>query len=193
MLSEILNNDGLRLKIYEEVQPYVSPAGRSTLTTNEIASRLQNCQTLTAVYHEALRVSSSSTSIRIVMEDARVGHFHLRKGERIVIPHRQLLFNENIFGDDVHEFNHERFIRMPGLAKSPHYRPFGSGASLCPGRAIAHKEVITFVAIAIGKFQCRTAASDKRMPKMDTETPSIGIMGPEKGEDITMAITRPQW
>ena len=75
-----------------------------------------------------------------------------------------------------------------------HYKPFGGGNSLCLGRALAQKEVLTFVALALGKFRARLPEdelSSRRAPRMNTRTPCIDIMGPVDGEDMAVTVSKP--
>lgn len=203
MLAEIVNDPTLRSIILHEISPFVSPSRQCTLSGKALATALQNCPTLVAVYHESLRITASSTSVRIVMENSRIRHFNLKKNARMVIPYRQMMLDENTFGDDVHVFRYERFLQNPSLQKHPNYRPFGGGSSLCPGKALAQKEILTFVALALGKFQVRLSDEviemrgngerAKCVPEMNTKTPCIGIMAPTGDGDVGVSIARPKW
>ncbi|KAF2875750.1 cytochrome P450 [Massariosphaeria phaeospora] len=195
MIAEIVNNETLRTSILEEVEPHIASVVERSISSTDFATQLQNCPNLVAVYHESLRVTSASTSVRIVTKEARVGPFQLRKGARMIIPYRQMLLDEDTYGAKADEFNYKRFINDPGLSRSPYYKPFGGGTSLCPGRALAQKEILTFVALAIGKFRARRTcgANGKRdgVPRINTRTPCIGIMSPEEGHDVRVVITEP--
>lgn len=110
----------------------------------------------------------------------------------MVIPYRQMMLDEDTFGADVHRFHHERFLHDPQLHRHPNYRPFGGGSSLCPGKALAQKEILTFVALALGKFGVELSAEGtKGVPEMNTKTPCIGIMAPIGNGDIRVTIERP--
>ncbi len=170
MLAEIVNNEDLRLKICKEIEPLVSPTRDGTSNSLDLAAELQNCPLLMASYHEALRVSSSSMTLRLVMEDTEFKGFKFQKGGQMIIPYRQVMLDESVFGADPYSFKHERFLNNPGLLKSVHYKPFGGGVTLCPGRVLAQKEVLTFVALALGKFQVQMSHENggkcKGVPKM---------------------------
>jgi cytochrome P450 len=196
MLAEIVNDESLRTAIMDELAPLISPECKPKLSPGELATQLQHCEILNSVYNETLRLKASSTSVRYVMEDTQLGRFKLRKGRQMVIPYRQQMLNESTFGKDYASFNSQRFLNDPGLVKNPHYRPFGGGATLCPGKALAQKEVLTFVALALGKFQAqlsvRKEPGKSSVPRMNTWTPCIGIMGPV-GEKLCVTITKPKW
>jgi cytochrome P450 len=133
------------------------------------------------------------------MEDTHIRRFKLDKNARLVIPYRQMMLDESTYGQEVTKFRHERFLQNPSLQKHPNYRPFGGGSSLCPGRALAQKEILTFVALALGKFQVGLSdradkrAGSKCIPEMNTKTPCIGIMAPTGDGDVRVRIARPQW
>lgn len=112
----------------------------------------------------------------------------------MVIPYRQMMLDENTFGANVNKFCHERFLQNPNLHKHPNYRPFGGGSSLCPGKALAQKEILTFVALALGKFRVKASAQAREgVPEMNTKTPCIGIMAPTGNGDVRVAIEKPAW
>ena len=198
MLTHVINDEYLRSTICEEINPYVSPNADSGLSSTELANKLQTCPTFMAAYHEALRISSSSMTVRFVMEESSIRGFNLQKGARMIIPYRQVMLDESVYGEGSDQFNHERFLKNPGLLKSINYKPFGGGVTLCPGRALAQKEVLTFVALALGKFRVKLPAGKgpscaKSMPEMNTRTPCLGIMGPETGDDIAVTLSKPLW
>ncbi|KAF2276917.1 cytochrome P450 [Westerdykella ornata] len=202
MLTHILTNPSLHSAILSELSPFITPTSPCTLSGPALATALQShCPTLLAVYHEALRISASSTSVRIVMSDTYIRNFKLLKGARMVIPYRQMMLDEGTYGADPASFQHERFLQNPGLVKHPNYRPFGGGSSLCPGRAFAMKEILTFVGLAVGKFGVRLSEEAVRagkegrgvVPEMNTKTPCIGIMAPTGEGDVRVRIERPSW
>ncbi len=93
-----------------------------------------SCPRLGAVWYETIRMTAYSASVRYITEDTVIGGKILRKHNRVMVPYRQLHFNEEIFGKGVHQFDPERFIRDPALQKSSSWRPFGGGVTMCPGR-----------------------------------------------------------
>jgi cytochrome P450 len=195
MLVHIIKDPNLTSTILEEISPYVSPT--MSLESVELANKLHDCPTFMSAYHETLRISSSSMTIRYVMEDSYVRGFKLEKGAKVMIPYRQVMLDENIYGHNAEQYNHEQFLRNPALLKSLNFKPFGGGVTLCPGRTLAQKEVLTFVALALGKFRVRLPTNDQAgvrpLPKIKTRTPCLGIMGPEAGEDIAVTISKPQY
>lgn len=194
MLLHIIKDPILRSIILGEISPYVSPT--FSLESRELANKLQDCPTFMSAYHETLRITSSSMTIRYVMKESYVRGFKLEKGAKVLIPYRQVMLDENIYGRNSEQYNHEQFLKNPALLKSLNYKPFGGGTTLCPGRMLAQKEVLTFVALALGKFSVRLSVEDPSgvvpLPRMKTRTPCLGIMGLEANEDIAVTITRPK-
>ena len=69
---------------------------------------------LTAVYYESLRVTSASTSVRFVLEETHIGRLRFRKGARMIIPYRQMLLDETMYGSQSRDFDYKRFLKNPG-------------------------------------------------------------------------------
>ena len=156
-----------------------------------MASRLCSCTRTNALYNEVLRLATSSVSVRNVEVPTTIGGKRLRAGSRIIIPYRQLLFDDTVFGHDAKEFNHLRFLKKSSLNRSTSFKPFGDGTTYCPGRFLAKAEVLTFVALALTRFDLRLA-NDKIndiLPRMEIKRPCIGIMGPQEGDDVAVMVT----
>lgn len=142
-----------------------------------------------------------STSHILMLLNSRC-HFHssdwretLHKGTKVLIPYRQLHLNGDVLGSDPLNFNAEQFLMNKGLSRSPSYRPFGGGMSLCPGRLLARRQAITFAAVVpyrfdIGLTEVEVATVSKpspRFPSLEEGKPSLSIMGPVN-EDVCVTI-----
>lgn len=144
-----------------------------------------------ALYYEVLRLATSSVSVRDVKAQTRIGGKLLRAGNRVLLPYRQMLFDGSVFGDDAETFNPDRFLNDRKLSNSLSFRPFGGGATYCPGRFLAKAEVLTFVALVICRFDLELAGNkDKEVsiPRMEIRRPCLGIMGPEKEGDVVLKV-----
>ena len=157
-----------------------------------LESRLDQCPRLMALYNEVLRLTTASASIRTVEAATPLGNVTLSAGGKVLLPFRQLHFNKNIFGDNADDFDAERFLRDESLNKSPSFRPFGGGSTYCPGRHVAKREVLVFVALALNRFDdiSLAAKTQSTFPKLDTKKPSLGIMTPLTGEDVQLIVRR---
>lgn len=144
-----------------------------------------------ALYYEVLRLATSSVSVRDVKAQARIGGKLLRAGNRVLLPYRQMLFDGNVFGEDAETFNPDRFLSDRKLNNSLSFRPFGGGATYCPGRFLAKAEVLTFVALVICRFDLELAdngGKEVNIPRMEIRRPCLGIMGPEKEGDVVLKV-----
>lgn len=161
---------------------------------------MDHCPKLEAVFFEVLRMSTASASVRKIISPTKIGGKTLCPGNRLLIPYRQLHYNEDVFGEDVNDFNGERFLRNKELTHNASFRPFGGGATYCPGRFIARQEVNIFIALVLHRFDIGlTEKSEKnssgekemlqqRFPRSEGSTPCLGIMGPVQGEDVIVNV-----
>jgi cytochrome P450 len=171
-----------------EVEPLFTED--SSDTTIELDKNWEGIPLLSALYHEALRVCTSSITVRNVVEDCKIGKTLLQKGSRVIIPYRQQMLNEKVFGEFPSEFNPNHFLQNPDLVKDPSFRPFGGGTSYCPGRFIAQKEILTLVAVLFGKLNVELCDMEQSFPAMETKKPCLGVMGPVAGDNLWVKLHR---
>ena len=152
----------------------------------------EKCPRLNGIWDEVLRLSAYSSSVRYITEDTIIGGKMLRKGNRIMIPNRQLHFDEKVFGDRVKDFKSARFLDNDVLTRSLSWRPFGGGTTLCPGRFIAKKSVIAFVAMLLYRFDI-ALLGEQRFPRFEEGNPVLGIMSSKKGDDLSIQLTARAW
>ena len=179
-----LVNDSL---LYEAIKAEVTVAVHGGLLGLE-----DRCPRLAALYDEVLRLTASSASIRTVESDTTLRNVVLSAGGKVLLPFRQLHFDEKVFGNNVDECDAERFLRDKNLGNSPSFRPFGGGSTYCPGRYVAKREVMAFIALAMSRFDDIMLAENEHFafPKLDTKTPSLGIMMPMIGEDVQVVVRK---
>ncbi|KAF2114938.1 cytochrome P450 [Lophiotrema nucula] len=182
MLSFILFRPGLVDAIRKEVQPAFSADGFSM-------DYLSNsCPLLHSVWDETLRVTAFAASVRFLTEDVRIGGKILRRGNRLMIPQRQLHFNPHAFGEDAASFNHKRFLEQSKLKKHSSFRPFGGGTTLCPGRRLTEKTSLAFVAMILQKFDLELEPHTQSFPIATEGNPSIGLVDVEQGSDLKVNL-----
>ncbi|KJZ70910.1 hypothetical protein HIM_09703 [Hirsutella minnesotensis 3608] len=155
-----------------------------------------NCPNLDAIFNEVLRLNNTAAAVRVATNKVALGSKVLRQGSMVVIPFRQLHTNEDVWGADVCEFDPTRFLNKKSWARHPSYRPFGGGATLCPGQTLARQEVFGFLAILLHRFNVSLAphfAGGKKLkqpfPRLNSKAPSFGVNGPMKGMDVLVNIT----
>ena len=152
-----------------------------------------NCPRLTSVFNEVLRLTFGSVSVRKIVAPVVIGNKDLCCGNNIMIPIRQLHYDEDAFGSDADEFDPERFLNNK-LDHSPSYKPFAGGVTHCPGRFLAKQEVLVFVALVLQRFDIElvgnssVGSEDIRRPEIDHVRPNMGIMAPVKGTEVYIKL-----
>lgn len=184
MLAYLLFDEKLFSTIRAEIEPAFE---NGTTNLNHL---LENCPRLESVYDEILRLSNSPIGARTVTADAVVGGKTLFVGTKILMPYRQMHFDDAVFGSNVKEFDSKRFLNRD-LTRSSSYRPFGGAATLCPGRFLARREVYMFIAMILYRFDISLATQNGVLPPfppLDEEKPTGGMMGPAAGHDIHVNV-----
>ncbi|KAL8862408.1 MAG: hypothetical protein Q9178_001417 [Gyalolechia marmorata] len=183
MLAYLIENPQLLARIRRETEPAFKAGALSVDYLKD------SCPLLDDVWNETLRHSAYSASVRHVTEDTVIGGKTLRKGNRLMIPYRQLHFDEGVFGEDAQNFEPARFEKNPKLLRSASWRPFGGGITMCPGRYVAKESVAIFIAIALRRFNMEFVKGQV-FPQGAEGTPVLGIMNIQDGQDPLVKISR---
>ena len=109
-------------------------------------------------------------------------------GSKLLMPYRQLHFDEGVFGSRVEEFDPQRFIENPELGRSQSFKPFGGGVTYCSGRFIARREVISFVALVVHRYHLELKDPNQGFPRQDGKKPTLGVIGPVKGDNVILVV-----
>jgi hypothetical protein len=184
MIAYIVRSPELHKQICAEIGPHLATSDSST----ELVSKLQSTLWLMATFYETLRITVSSTSVRRVQETCVVANKTLEKHAQVIVPYRQMLMDDQVFGSDADTFNPVRFIENPALVRHQSYRPFGGGVTYCPGRHIAMKEVITVVSLFLGRFRVTLQEPESPFPVMEEDKPCVGVMPPLHNADIKVHV-----
>lgn len=147
----------------------------------------EKCPQVDNIWNEVLRIVGWSCSVRLITQDTVIGGKLMRKGNRVMVPHRLLHFDERVFGEDPQTFRPERW-NDPALAKSPCWKPFGAGKTLCSGRFLARSSVTTFVATLLRRFDVELVGSPK-FPEADKGKPVLGIISLKQGQDFKVRLS----
>ncbi|TVY48329.1 Cholesterol 7-alpha-monooxygenase [Lachnellula occidentalis] len=150
------------------------------------------CPQVDAIWHETLRVAGWAASVRLVTNDVVVGGKRMRKGNRVMVPHRLLHFDEGVFGDDIAAWRPQRWLDTEAgrkLPNSPSWRPFGGGKTKCSGRFLAKFFVTAFVATLLRRFDIKIVGNPP-MPEPDIGRPVLGIISVKEGQDYLVSITK---
>ncbi|PYH93254.1 cytochrome P450 oxidoreductase [Aspergillus ellipticus CBS 707.79] len=150
-----------------------------------------HCPLLDALWNETIRMSTYSASVRLITADTPLGGKILRKGNRVLLPSRQLHFDPAFFGADspVDEFRPERFVGKGSrnLARGDVWRPFGGGVTMCPGRYVAKRFVLLFVVLVLRRFDVEMV--ERRLPVADVGKPVVGTVSMREGEEVWVRVT----
>lgn len=184
-MSYILFDEKLLATIRTEISPAFKGA---TVDYNHI---YDNCPRLAAVFKESLRVIFGSVSARQVVAPTVMGTKTLQTGKPVLLVTRHMHSGEEAFGKNADKFEAERFLDN-SLDRSKDYKPFGSGATYCPGRVLAKREVLVFVAIMLHRFDIELLDKDGMAklspPELDEVVPTLGIKPPVKGTEVYVRL-----
>lgn len=184
MLSYILHNPSQ----IEVLRQEIAPAFRGDQLVDP-EYLYENCPQLADIWHETLRVYSHAVSARFIKADTIIGGKLLRKGHRIMIPFRMLHFDRSTWGEDAGTFRPNRFAKRTNeLTKSPSWRPFGGGKSLCSGRYVAKHLACMFTATLLHRFDV-AKIDQSPFPLGDEGKPVLGMMSIKDTEDYMVRIS----
>ncbi|XP_034038885.1 cytochrome P450 7B1 [Thalassophryne amazonica] len=152
--------------------------------------QLDQLQYLESAINESLRLSSGSMNIRVAQEDFRLRldssrSVDVRKGDIIALYPQTVHMDPEIY-EDPQMFRFDRFMQ-DGKDKTDFYKdgqrlryylmPFGSGASMCPGRHFAINEMKQFLCLLLLYFQLQL--EDGQTPAgLDHSRAGLGILLP---------------
>ncbi|CZR51358.1 related to cytochrome P450 7A1 [Phialocephala subalpina] len=167
-------------------------------STIGISNVKASCPILLSTFQEVMRFRSIGTSARVVMEDHMLdGKYLLKKGATVMIPGAVQHSLPSVWGDNVAEFDHKRFIRS-GTTKRPNpvaFRGFGGGTTLCPGRHFASTEILAFASLMVlrfdikpvgGKWMHATAEQAEMWSTVPLPDTDIAVeVTPRKGSDMS--------
>lgn len=191
MLSYILFSPEVYEHIYDETKHTMALDG-----SIDLPRLMGESNHLDSLWLEVLRITNSSSAVRTVMQPTQIGNRVLQPGYKVMSPFRQLHFNEKVFGKNSQKCDPYRFLKFNTLAKDPSFRPFGGGSTFCHGRFIARQEVFIFIALAVHRFGVSLSAvgvnsgNTQAFPKLESERPTKGVMSPQIGEDLLVAVNR---
>ena len=104
----------------------------------DISGIRTECPTLMAMFHETLRFHSTAINIKEVAHDTTLNtEYLLKKGSTVMISGTSVHLDNETWGPSAETFDHRRFFTPEGqrnLGVSTAFRPFGAGATKCPGR-----------------------------------------------------------
>ncbi|CAI4219457.1 unnamed protein product [Parascedosporium putredinis] len=165
--------------------------GEQTLSMNAVRDK---SPTLMAVFRECLRVGSENYSTRLVKEDTMLAdRYFLRKDSVVQIAGSVIHSDQEIWGDDVAEFNPDRFLQASREGKSnvhpAAFRAFGGGKTLCPGRHFATNEIVMLAALMIMSFEFTAPDGGQiSVPKKNDAIMPVHVLEPLTREPVRVHV-----
>ncbi|KAM9626397.1 cytochrome P450 7A1 [Trichechus inunguis] len=153
--------------------------------------QLNDMPVLDSIIKESLRLSSASLNVRAVKEDFTLhiedGSFNIRKDDFIAFYPQLVHLDPRIYPDPL-TFKYDRYLDENGKAKTNfccnglklkyYYMPFGSGATICPGRLFAVHEIKLFLILMLSYFELELVDSHVKCPPLDQSRAGLGILPP---------------
>lgn len=174
----------------EDIKREVAPAFKNGIHQQPDVEYLKGCPKLNATYYETMRLHSSSSSFRRVVQDTTVAGFELKAGNDVMMPYRQLHLNTKYFGESAEQFDIDRFVQNPKLHYARTYNPFGGGTTLCPGRLLARQMDLVYLAILVTRYDIQAVGGceSQPFPEGNDKVPSLGIISPKPGHDVKISV-----
>ncbi|KAF2837754.1 cytochrome P450 [Patellaria atrata CBS 101060] len=180
-----------RNEIARIISQDVGPDG-SNVYTIDLSDMKVNCPILTSTWQEVLRVCGSGLPVREVLEDCEVEGYLLKKGSTLIMPTNVIHASKEIWGDDVAEFNHKRFLKDVGNKRvnPAAFRTFGGGNTLCPGRHFATTEVLAVTTMMLIRFDLQPTEGSWPRPKSEEVRQCDQIIKPSEDLKIRVSLRK---
>ncbi|KAF2662321.1 cytochrome P450 [Lophiostoma macrostomum CBS 122681] len=190
ILYHIYSNPELLSEIRHEL---LAAAENGEVDLKQLPSR---CALLYSVFQEVLRCHASSLSTRIVVEDVILDDgMLLKKGSAVHMPSSVLHSKQSYWNAPVNSFDPFRFMAKDGLQQdvctdSTAFRPFGGGATLCPGRHFARGEILGMAVLIIARFDIVPLDGQWPLPKEYEGTMTTTVLPPRDDIDVSFIRNR---
>ncbi|EPY80287.1 cholesterol 7-alpha-monooxygenase-like protein [Camelus ferus] len=154
-------------------------------------AQLDAMPVLDSIIKESLRLSSASLNIRTAKEGFTLhlqdGSYNIRKDDIIALYPQLMHLDPEIYPDPL-TFKYDRYLDENGKTKTAfysnglklkyYYMPFGSGATICPGRLFAVQEIKQFLILMLSYFELELVESQVKCPPLDQSRAGLGILPP---------------
>lgn len=155
---------------------------------------LSSCPTLLSTYHEVFRHHGMANSVRVVSEDCTLDNrYRLLKGGLVMMSARAQHSNPDVWGTDVDDFRHGRFLKQQGQPRPNPvaFRGFGGGTTLCPGRNFATSEILLLAALLLLRFDVRPAEGEWVVPSTAKSSQAEAVEQPDEDVEVVF-VPRPE-
>ena len=193
MLVHVLSDPDLLRDVREELEMTSIRYDTSENTRClKIVTMREKCVLLHSIFQEVLRMHALGASVRYVREDVVLhDQYLLKKGMVVQMPMAVMHSDPSAWGEDVNRFEPRRFLKLPNHSNefktnATAYRPFGGGASLCPGRHFVTLEAMALTASFVLRFDVNPVNGKWEIPAQKQESMSTNVFPPEN--DIRVEI-----
>jgi len=177
----------------------VTNKGEESIKVVDLSLTRAKCPTLLAFFHETLRHHSTVISIKKIQHDTTLtfssSHsqsqqlYHLKKDAILMIPGTAVHHDPGVWGLRATTFDHQRFLAPDGgqkklLSYTSAYRPFGAGATMCPGRHFSTATILSLAAMVLLRFDFEPVGA---------EGESGWRMPATENADLWNAMPKPDW
>ena len=201
LILHIFQSDSLVDALRVELQAN-AVSGLGDADVLDITSVRERCPLLKSTYQETLRMYSEMASARLVVEDTLLdGRWLLKKGGVLQMPNSVIHRDKGVWGDA--SFNPRRFLSPEKASQhgiesnldshtaskrsatsASHYRPFGGGSTLCPGRHFASAEILGLVALLLWRFQISPTGGQWIIPRPKQDSVVEGVFPPQSDTSV---------
>lgn len=195
MLIHVYSDQALLQDIRDELEANcVTGSTPETKRFLSVVTMREKCHLLYSTFQELLRVHAQGAGARYVREDTILDdQYLLKRGMVVQMPMAVMHSDPLVWGADVADFQPRRFLKQIDTSKGfkqnlTAYRPFGGGASLCPGRHFVTLEVLALTALMVLRFDIAPSNGQWSIPAQRQESLATNVFPPEK--DIKVKITR---
>ncbi|XP_074484085.1 cytochrome P450 7B1 [Sebastes fasciatus] len=179
--------------VRQEIQEVLRLSGVQFSGDGDVAfsrDQLEKLVNLESAINESLRLSSASMNIRVAQEDFSLRldgerSVAVRKGDVIALYPQSMHMDPEIY-EEPQSFRFDRFLQ-DGREKADFYKdgqklryylmPFGSGASMCPGRYFALNEIKQFLCLLVLYFDMQLE-EDQTRAAVNPSRAGLGILLP---------------
>ena len=195
MICRIYSDTQLLQAIRRELEmSCTTTSSESKICTLNISTMREKAHLLFNTFQKILRVHAMGAGSRYVREDVMLNNeYLLKKGMVIQMPMVIMHSDPRIWGPNVKDFRPQRFTKQAeavegSKSQTVAYRPFGGGASLCPGRHFVALEVMALAALMVLRFDLAPRSGHWHVPEQKQESLATNVFPPER--DINVKVQR---
>ncbi|KAK3324471.1 cytochrome P450 [Cercophora scortea] len=163
---------------------------RDGVCTINVGRIKADCPTLVSTFQEVFRVHGLANSVRVATEDHYLdnGKYLIKKGGLVMMPARVQHHLRDVWGNNVDEFDHRRFINKEGdpQPNAAAFRGFGGGTTLCPGRHFATTEILVLTAMLLLRFDLVPLSGRWVLPSTKNSSQAEAMEQPDYDIDIQL-------